>query len=77
MRKLFKELRSTVEGIFGPVLAILVMIVIVILIASILPFIVGWSLIAIIGLFGTVTVSGYFSYVGIGIAVLILAAILK
>lgn len=61
----------------GAIGAMVVFIGISILVVTILPFIVGWSLVAIIGLFGTVQVAGYFSYVGIGIAVMILAAILK
>jgi hypothetical protein len=49
--------------------------VLIILIASFIPFVVGWALLAIIGIFTTVAVTGYWATAGIGLAVLILGAV--
>lgn len=48
---------------------------IIVMIASIIPFIVGWALLAVIGIFTTVAVTGYWATAGIGLAVLILGNI--
>ena len=50
---------------------------VVILIASVIPFVVGWALLTIISIFTIVGVTGYWATVAVGLAALIIAVIIS
>ena len=47
----------------------------IILIASLVFWVVGWAVLAVVGIFTTVAVTGYWATAGVGLAICILGAI--
>ena len=74
---IFDKIVSTLSDKFGAATAFILIIIAFILIISLIPALAGWAVVTVISLFTTVTISGYWTYVIIGIAVLIVAAILN
>ena len=63
-------------GLIATICMIAVIAFVFICIISVIPWIVGWALMSIIGIFTTVLVTGYWATAGIGLATIILVKVI-
>jgi len=81
MKRQFGKFIEIMEGIVGPALgmsaAIAIVAILIILVITIGPAIVGWLIVTFIGFFTPVAISGYFTYALIGFVAIVIVQILR
>ena len=71
------NLRDYFVGLVGPTIGIALIAILIILLLTFIPFVIGWLIVAFVGFFAEVAITGYFTHALIGFVAMVIVGMLR